>query len=104
VDNSISVSAWSPDAEFLLELIKIHRKRGSDEASRYAERNLTNSIRKSIYIAYLSVTGDSKKRGWMFSPEQSELALRLAGPLKSIISGNAEQMKEGMEELKKYGV
>lgn len=104
VDNSISVSAWSPDAEFLLELIKIHRKRGSDEASRYAERNLTNSIRKSIYIAYLSVTGDSKKRGWMFSPEQSELALRLAGPLKFIISGNAEQMKEGMEELKKYGV
>lgn len=104
VDSSFSAHAWSSDSEFLLEMAKIHRKRGKEEVSRYAERNLTNDMRKSIYVAYLNATGSTGNRGWMFSPEQHELALKLVPSMMEIISGDDERMRRGLEEIRKYGV
>lgn len=103
-EQSISVEPWSSDSDFLIELIKIHVKRGKGEGVRFGEKNLTNRTRKAVFYAYLLSLGESKNREWMFTGEEKELGQKLVQAMGRMVNGESPDYNQEIENLRVYVV
>ncbi len=101
-EQSVTVKPWSPDSEFLVELIKNHVKKGMAETIRSGEKGLSNRTRKAIFYSYLLSLNEAKNREWMFTPEEKELGQKLLPAMERMIKENSPDYDKEIESLRVY--
>ncbi len=101
-EQTITVSPWSQDAEYLIDLIKTHVMKGKDDAVRAGEKAANNKMRKSVYYAYLLAAGGAKNREWMFNNEEKELAQKLLPSMERIVNGESQDINSEIENFRVY--
>lgn len=101
-EQSITVKAWSPDSEYLIELIRTHITKGKTDAIRNGEKGAKNKVRKSVFYAYLMAVDGARNREWMFTNEEKELAQKLFPEMNGIINSMDVDYNSEIEKFRVY--
>lgn len=101
-EQSINVEPWSQDAEYLIDLVKMHIMKGKEDAIRSGEKGATNKTRKSVYYSYLLSVESAKNREWMFTTEEKELAQKMAPSMDKIVKDEGTDYNAEIQKFRVY--
>lgn len=103
IRESIEVKGWSPDSQFLVDMLMDFFANGQERAIRNAERNLGNSnVRKSLFFAFLDCLGEGSNRSWQFTDTEKDLAWKIRDYVCSMVRGGPESMEKELENVKLF--
>ena len=101
IRNSVEVSGWSPDSQFLVDVLMDYFAHGREKSIRNAEKSLGSSnVRKSLFYAFLDCIGESRNREWQFTETEKDLAWKIRDHVCSIIKRGPDALPEEMENIR----
>ena len=103
IRSSVEVSGWSPDSQFLVDLILDFFAEGKEKSIRNAEKNLgSSSIRKALFYAFLDCIGESRNREWQFSDIEKDLAWKVRDPVCRTLNSGPESLAQELESIRVF--
>lgn len=103
IKSGIEIEAWSPDSQYLVDIINSYFTMGKNRALRDAEKGMGNSnAKKAVFYAFLDCIGETKNREWQFTDTERDLSLKIKPHLSRILEEGSEVINEEMEKIRVY--
>lgn len=103
IKSDIEVESWSPDSQYLVDIIRNYFTVGKEKTLREAEKNLGNSnVKKAIFYAFLDCIGETKNREWQFTDTERDLSLKIRPYISAILEGGSDVISTEMEKIKVF--
>lgn len=103
IKSDIEVKAWSPDSQYLVDIIHNYLTLGKEKALREAEKGMGNSnAKKAVFYAFLDCIGETKNREWQFTDTERDLSLKIRPYISRILEEGSGVINEEMEKIKVY--
>lgn len=103
IKSDIEVKAWSPDSQYLIDIIKNYFTLGKVKAIREAEKGTGNSnVRKAIFYTFLDCLGETRNREWQFSDTERDLSWKIKPYLSNILEKGADVISDEIENIKVF--
>lgn len=103
IKSGIELKAWSPDSQYLVDIINTYFTQGKKMALRDAEKSMGNSnAKKAVFYAFLDCIGETKNREWQFTDTERDLSLKIKPHLSRILEDGPEAINEEMEKIRVF--
>ena len=103
IKSDIEVKAWSPDSQYLIDVIKDYFTLGREKALREAEKTSGKShVRKAIFYTFLDCLGEAKNREWQFNDTERDLSWKIKPYISRILENGASVMAQEIENIKVF--
>lgn len=103
IKSDMEIKAWSPDSQYLVDIIHNYFTLGKEKALREAEKGLGNSnAKKAIFHAFLDSIGETRNREWQFTDTERDLSMKIKPYVSRIIEEGPSVINEEMENIKVY--
>ena len=103
IKSDIEIEAWSPDSQYLIDIIKDYFTLGKDKALREAEKTSGKShVRKAIFYTFLDCLGESKNREWQFNDTERGLSWKIKPYVSRILENGTSVMSQEIENIKVF--
>lgn len=103
IKSDIEFKAWSPDSQFLIDILKTYFTQGKSRAIRDAEKATGNSnVRKAIFYTFLDCLGETKNREWQFTDTERDLSWKIKPYVSRIIEKGSEVIADEMENIRVF--
>ena len=103
IKSDIEVKAWSPDSQYLIDVIKDYFTLGREKALRDAEKTSGKShVRKAIFYTFLDCLGEAKNREWQFNDTERDLSWKIKPYISRILEKGTSVMAQEIENIKVF--
>lgn len=103
IKSDIEIKAWSPDSQYLIDVIKDYFTLGREKAMREAEKNSSKShVRKAIFYTFLDCLGEAKNREWQFNDTERDLSWKIKPYVSRILKEGTSAMAQEIENIKVF--
>ena len=103
IKSGIEATSWSPDSQYLIDILKNFFTYGKERALREAEKGSGQSnVRKAIFYAFLECVGESRNKEWQFSDTDRDLSWKIKPYISRILESGPDVINEQMENIKVF--
>lgn len=103
IKSDIELKAWSPDSQYLIDVIKDYFTLGREKALREAEKTSGKShVRKAIFYTFLDCLGAAKNREWQFNDTERDLSWKIKPYISRILENGTSVMAQEIENIKVF--
>lgn len=103
IKSDIEFKAWSPDSQFLIDVLKTYFTLGKERAIREAEKSSGGSnVKKAIFYTLLDCLGEAKNREWQFTDTERDLSWKIKPYVSNILEKGSEVLADEMENIRVF--
>lgn len=103
IKSDIEFKAWSPDSQFLIDILKSYFTHGKEKAIRDAEKASGGSnVKKAIFYTILDCLGEAKNREWQFTDTERDLSWKIKPYVSRILEKGSEVLADEMENIRVF--